>query len=41
MPIPDSGLYAAMGYSRESGLPLEFGPAGEPPDVGIEKHEDD
>ncbi|HYG64504.1 MAG TPA: amidophosphoribosyltransferase [Thermoanaerobaculia bacterium] len=24
-PVPDSGLYAAMGYSRESGLPLEFG----------------
>jgi amidophosphoribosyltransferase len=23
--VPDSGLYAAMGYSRESGLPLEFG----------------
>jgi amidophosphoribosyltransferase len=25
VPVPDSGLYAAMGYSRESGLPLEFG----------------
>jgi amidophosphoribosyltransferase len=25
IPVPDSGLYAAMGYSRESGLPLEFG----------------
>jgi amidophosphoribosyltransferase len=24
-PVPDSGLYAAMGYSRESGLPMEFG----------------
>jgi amidophosphoribosyltransferase len=23
--VPDSGLYAAMGYSRESGLPLELG----------------
>ena len=25
VPVPDSGLYAALGYSRESGLPLEFG----------------
>jgi amidophosphoribosyltransferase len=25
VPVPDSGLYAAIGYSRESGLPLEFG----------------
>jgi amidophosphoribosyltransferase len=25
IPVPDSGLYAAMGYSRESGLPMEFG----------------
>jgi amidophosphoribosyltransferase len=25
VPVPDSGLYAGMGYSRESGLPLEFG----------------
>jgi len=25
VPIPDSGLFAALGYSRESGLPLEFG----------------
>jgi amidophosphoribosyltransferase len=25
VPVPDSGLYAAMGYSRESGLPREFG----------------
>ena len=25
VPIPDSGLFAAMGYSRESGLALEFG----------------
>jgi amidophosphoribosyltransferase len=25
VPVPDSGLYSAMGYSRESGLPLEFG----------------
>ena len=24
VPIPDSGLFAALGYSRESGLPLEF-----------------
>ncbi len=24
VPVPDSGLFAAMGYSRESGLPLEF-----------------
>jgi amidophosphoribosyltransferase len=23
--VPDSGLFAALGYSRESGLPLEFG----------------
>jgi amidophosphoribosyltransferase len=25
VPVPDSGLYAALGYSRESGLPFEFG----------------
>jgi amidophosphoribosyltransferase len=25
VPVPDSGLFAALGYSRESGLPLEFG----------------
>ena len=25
VPVPDSGMYAAMGYSRESGLPLELG----------------
>ncbi|HRC87983.1 MAG TPA: amidophosphoribosyltransferase, partial [Thermoanaerobaculia bacterium] len=25
MPVPDSGLFAALGYSRESGLPFEFG----------------
>ncbi len=25
VPVPDSGLFAAMGYSRESGVPLEFG----------------
>ncbi|MCB2216927.1 amidophosphoribosyltransferase [Desulfofustis glycolicus] len=25
MPFPDSGNYAAIGYSQESGLPLEFG----------------
>ena len=25
MPVPDSGLYAALGYSRESGLPFELG----------------
>jgi len=25
VPVPDSGLFAAMGYSQESGLPLEFG----------------
>jgi amidophosphoribosyltransferase len=25
VPVPDSGLYAAMGYSRESGLPFELG----------------
>ena len=25
VPVPDSGLYAAIGYSRESGLPMEFG----------------
>jgi len=25
VPVPDSGLCAALGYSRESGLPLEFG----------------
>ncbi|MEE8137619.1 MAG: amidophosphoribosyltransferase, partial [Thermoanaerobaculia bacterium] len=25
VPVPDSSLFAALGYSRESGLPLEFG----------------
>ena len=25
VPVPDSGMYAPMGYSRESGLPLELG----------------
>ncbi len=25
VPVPDSGLFAALGYSRESGLLLEFG----------------
>jgi amidophosphoribosyltransferase len=25
VPVPDSGLFAALGYSRESGVPLEFG----------------
>ncbi len=25
VPVPDSGVSAAIGYSRESGLPLEFG----------------
>jgi amidophosphoribosyltransferase len=25
IPVPDSGLFSALGYSRESGLPLEFG----------------
>ncbi len=25
MPFPDSGNYAAIGYSQESGIPLEFG----------------
>jgi amidophosphoribosyltransferase len=25
VPVPDSGLFAALGYSRESGLPLELG----------------
>jgi amidophosphoribosyltransferase len=25
VPVPDSGLFPALGYSRESGLPLEFG----------------
>jgi amidophosphoribosyltransferase len=24
-PVPDSGVFAALGYSRESGLPFEFG----------------
>jgi amidophosphoribosyltransferase len=24
VPVPDSGLFAALGYSRESGLPFEF-----------------
>ena len=25
VPVPDSGLFAALGYARESGLPFEFG----------------
>lgn len=25
VPVPDSGVYAAVGYSQESGIPLEFG----------------
>ncbi|MFQ5526858.1 MAG: amidophosphoribosyltransferase [Thermoanaerobaculia bacterium] len=25
VPVPDSGLFCALGYARESGLPLEFG----------------
>jgi len=25
VPVPDSGLFAALGYARESGLPLELG----------------
>jgi amidophosphoribosyltransferase len=25
VPVPDSGLFAGLGYSRESGLPLELG----------------
>jgi len=25
VPVPDGGLFAAMGYARESGLPFEFG----------------
>ncbi len=25
VPVPDSGLFAALGFSRESGLPFEFG----------------
>ncbi len=25
MPFPDSGNYAALGYSQESGIPMEFG----------------
>ena len=25
VPVPDSGVFAAIGYSRESGLPFEFG----------------
>ena len=25
VPVPDSGLYAALGYSRQSGLPFELG----------------
>ncbi|MDH3403931.1 MAG: amidophosphoribosyltransferase [Acidobacteriota bacterium] len=25
VPVPDSGLFSALGYARESGLPLEFG----------------
>jgi amidophosphoribosyltransferase len=25
IPVPDSGIAAALGYSRESGIPLEFG----------------
>ncbi len=25
VPVPDSGTVAAVGYSQESGLPIEFG----------------
>ncbi len=25
VPVPDSGLYAALGYAQESGIPFEFG----------------
>ncbi len=25
VPVPDSGLFSALGYARESGLPFEFG----------------
>ncbi|MEM9291016.1 MAG: amidophosphoribosyltransferase [Acidobacteriota bacterium] len=25
VPVPDSGVFAALGYARESGLPFEFG----------------
>ena len=25
VPVPDSGMFAAVGYSMASGLPLEFG----------------
>ncbi len=25
VPVPDSGVYAAIGYAQESGIPLEFG----------------
>jgi amidophosphoribosyltransferase len=25
VPVPDSGVFAAMGYSQQSGIPLEFG----------------
>ncbi|HSV32032.1 MAG TPA: amidophosphoribosyltransferase [Atribacteraceae bacterium] len=25
IPVPESGIYAALGFSKESGLPLEFG----------------
>jgi amidophosphoribosyltransferase len=25
VPVPDSGLFSALGYARESGLPMEFG----------------
>jgi len=25
VPVPDSGLFSALGFARESGLPLEFG----------------
>jgi amidophosphoribosyltransferase len=25
LPVPDSGVYAALGYSSESGIPFEFG----------------
>jgi amidophosphoribosyltransferase len=25
VPVPDSGLFSALGYAREAGLPLEFG----------------
>ena len=25
MPVPDSGVFAALGYARESGIPIQFG----------------